>query len=83
MAKAAHQVTVNDAVAEATGQPTPENVVPISIPQPKRTRGKEGTQGIFVYLSQSNYDALTISADGRPLNAWLSRLIDRNFEKLV
>lgn len=83
MAKAAHQVTVNEAVQEVTGKPTPADVVPIKIPEVKRTRAKAGQQGLFVYLTQAQYDVLVISADGRPLNAWLSRLIDRNFETLV
>lgn len=45
--------------------------------QPKRTRSKPGTHNVFVTVSDEFYAKLEKSADGRPVNVWLSRLVER------
>ena len=41
----------------------------------KKSRTKPGQHGLFVTLTDNEFHNLTESADGRPLNVWLSKLI--------
>ena len=52
-----------------------------AVPAKKRTR-PPGTHGLHVTLTDALYAKLEKTADGRPINVWLSRLIERNFDKL-
>lgn len=45
--------------------------------QPKRTRTKPGVHSLYVTVSDEMYAKLEKTADGRPINVWLSRLIER------
>ena len=51
-------------------------------PEVHRTRTKPGQHSLFVHVNDAQYAKLQETADGRPLNVWLSRLIERNFDKL-
>jgi hypothetical protein len=56
-----------------------------AVPAKKRTR-PPGTHSLHVTISDALYEDLEKTADGRPVNAWLSRLIERNsknFKELV
>ena len=48
-----------------------------------RTRTKEGYRSLFVTIPEEKYAKLEETADGRPINLWLSRLIDRHFETMI
>jgi hypothetical protein len=54
---------------------------PKAAPAKKRTR-PPGFHSLHVLLDDSLYAKLEATADGRPINVWLSRLIQRNFDKL-
>lgn len=51
--------------------------------QPKRARTKPGHVSLFVSVSDNSYHNLCESADGRPLNVWLSLLIERNLHAML
>ena len=42
---------------------------------PRKPRLKEGQHSVYATIDDYNYVALDATADGRPLNAWLSRMI--------
>jgi hypothetical protein len=46
-----------------------------------RTRTKPGQHGLFVAVSDAHHELLTKSADGRPINVWLSKLIERHIKE--
>ena len=54
---------------------------PKAVPAKKRTR-PPGTHSLHVTIPDALYAKLEKTADGRPLNVWLSRLVERNFDKL-
>jgi hypothetical protein len=49
--------------------------------QPKKTRTVPGEHSLYVHVPDELYAKLQETADGRPLNVWLSRLVVRNFDK--
>ena len=49
-------------------------------PTKKRTR-PPGTYSFHVTINESLYDTLRRTADGRPINVWLSKLIERHISK--
>ncbi|MGB9407978.1 MAG: hypothetical protein WCA89_10605 [Terracidiphilus sp.] len=44
-------------------------------------RTKPGQRGLFVNVSDAHHELLTKSADGRPVNIWLSKLVERHIEE--
>jgi hypothetical protein len=76
------QTTLNELIEKETGQPPEPGTLPVTVDQPARRRTKEGFHGLFVSVSDEHFAELEKTADGRPLNVWLSRLVDRNFSKL-
>lgn len=75
------QVTVHGAGESGMGERRLTNGVMIKVE--RRTRTKEGEHCVFVALSHEHYERLRESADGRPVNVWLSKLIGRNFDVLL
>ena len=73
------QTTLNEQIEKVTGHPVPENTVPIELPVPARRRTKPGFHSLLVSVPDAQYAQLESTADGRPINVWLSRLIDRHF----
>jgi hypothetical protein len=51
-------------------------------PTKKRTR-PPGTHSLHVTLTDALYVKLEATADGRPVNVWLSRIIERNAHNLA
>ena len=45
---------------------------------PKKRVPKPGMHNLHVSISDEVYSLLEKTADGRPLNVWLSKLIERN-----
>ena len=50
-----HQVTLNEAIEQETGQPTPANTVPIPVDPPKRSRTKSGFVSKFIHIPESKW----------------------------
>ena len=73
------QTTLNEQIEKVTGNPVPEDTLPIKLPVPARHRTKPGFHSLFVSVPDAQYAQLESTADGRPINVWLSRLIDRHF----
>jgi hypothetical protein len=73
------QTTLNEQIEKVTGHPVPENTVSIELPVPARHRTKPGFHSLFVYIPDAQFAQLESTADGRPINVWLSRLIERHF----
>lgn len=48
---------------------------------PKKRTVPPGERSLHVTVTQDIFDELEKSADGRPINVWLSKLIGRNFAK--
>lgn len=50
-------------------------------PAKKRTpRKKPGQHNLHVSISDAMFEQLEKSADGRPINVWLSKLVERHFD---
>ena len=79
MSHESKQTTLNELVEKATGHPVSEDTLPIKLPVPARHRTKPGFHSLFVSVPDAQYAQLESTADGRPINVWLSRLIDRHF----
>ena len=47
---------------------------------PKKRLPKPGTRALHVTITDDQYTLLESSADGRPINVWLSKLIERHFK---
>ena len=75
----AKQTTLNEQIEKVTGNPVPEDTLPIKLPVPARHRTKPGFHSLFVSVPDAQYAQLESTADGRPINVWLSRLIERHF----
>lgn len=60
--------------AAEPGAPTPESTE-VSTIKPTRTRTKPGEHSLYVTLDDQTFADLEETADGRPLNMWLSKLI--------
>jgi hypothetical protein len=45
-----------------------------------KPRSKPGYKSLQVALTEAHFEKLEKSADGRPLNIWLSKLIERHFD---
>ena len=82
------QTTLNEQIEKVTGHPTPEDTIPtqgrmeswpLELPVPSRHRTKPGFHSLFVSIPDAQYAQLESTADGRPINVWLSRLIERHF----
>ncbi len=73
------QTTLNEQIEKVTGNPVPEDTLPIKLPVPARHRTKPGFHSLFVSVPDAQYAQLESTADGRPINVWLSRLIERHF----
>ncbi len=73
------QTTLNEQIEKVTGNPVPEDTLPIKLPVPARHRTKPGFHSLFVSIPDAQYAQLESTADGRPINVWLSRLIERHF----
>ena len=71
--------TLNEQIEKVTGNPVPEDTLPIKLPVPARHRTKPGFHSLFVSVPDAQYAQLESTADGRPINVWLSRLIERHF----
>jgi hypothetical protein len=77
------QTTLNDLIEKETGaKPGPDTIF-IPVAAITRTRTKPGYKNLFLTLNEGDYNQLVISADGRPVPAWLSRLVAGNIAELV
>ena len=80
--KEPEQTTLNELIEKETGTTPAPDTIPIPVPAITRTRTKPGYHGLYIRVTDEHYAELEKTADGRPLNVWLSRLVDRNFDKL-
>ena len=48
--------------------------------KPKKRTTTPGTRALHVTISDEQFAALEESADGRPINVWLSKLVERHFK---
>ena len=72
------QVTLNEAIERETGEPTPPNTIPIPVEVTTvQHQTRPGYHSLYVEVSDEFYERLEKTADGRNINVWLSRLIER------
>ena len=63
-----HQVTVNEAIEEATREPVPENTIPISQEKPKRSSRRPGHHSVFVHVTDEAWEKIRAYIDDKCLD---------------
>ena len=53
-----HQVTLNEAIEQETGEPTPANTIQIPVDPPKRGRTRPGFVSKFIHIPESKWEKI-------------------------
>jgi hypothetical protein len=63
-----HQVTRGEAVEMVTGEPVPENTLPISVERPRRSTRRTGHHSVFVHVTDEAWAKIRAYIDDKCLD---------------